>query len=272
MAAQSSVFVSYKDPIDTIKSNVIGTMNVLEAIKNEKSIKVGLIITTDKVYLNLEKKKKFKEDQPLGGHDIYSGSKAASEIIFHSYQKSFYQGSKCNISTVRSGNCIGGGDWTKDRIVKDCAEKLIHNKKLIIRSPKATRPWQHVIEPLVGYLTLAEKMFKNKKFSGAWNFGPSLKNNLKVIDLVNFSRKILKSKSDIKIIKNKLYESTHLALNSDKSLRYLNWKTILTAKEAIKYSLDWYKLYFQKKSKNSVVQFSKNQITKYFLLMNKRVK
>ncbi len=272
LAAQSSVFVSYLDPIDTIKSNVVGTMNILEAIRQEKSVKVGVIITTDKVYLNLEKKKKFKENEALGGHDIYSGSKAASEIIFHSYQKSFYQDLMCKISTVRSGNCIGGGDWTKDRIMKDCAEKLIHNKKIIIRSPKATRPWQHVIEPLVGYLILIQKMSKNKKYSSAWNFGPSLKNNLKVIDLVNFSKKKLKSKSKVKIIKNKFYESTHLALNSNKSLRYLNWKTILSAKEAISYSLDWYKFYFQKKSTNSVIEFSINQIQKYFYLMHKRGK
>ena len=271
LAAQSSVFVSYSDPIDTIQSNVIGTMNILEAIKSEKSIKAGIIVTTDKVYKNLEIKKKFKENEALGGHDVYSGSKAASEIIFHSYQKSFFQNLNCNLSTVRSGNCIGGGDWTEDRIMKDCAEKLIQNKKLLIRSPNATRPWQHVIEPLTGYLILAEKMHKSKNYSSSWNFGPNLKNNLKVIDLVNFSKKILKSKSKIKLEKNNLYESTNLALNSDKSLKYLRWKTILTAKEAIKYSLDWYKSYSQIKSKERMIEFSKKQIQKYLYLLKRRV-
>jgi CDP-glucose 4,6-dehydratase len=270
LAAQSSVLVSYIDPIDTIKSNVIGTMNILEAIKNQKSVKVGVIITTDKVYLNLEKKKKFKENEALGGHDLYSGSKAASEIIFQSYKKSFFQNTKCNISTVRSGNCIGGGDWTKDRIMKDCAEKLIHNKKLIIRRPKATRPWQHVIEPLVGYLLLVQKMYRNSKYSSAWNFGPGLKNNLKVIDFVKFCQKTLKSKSKIKIIKNKLYESTNLALDSSKSFKYLNWKTIFTAKEAIKYTLDWYKFYFQSNSRKKIISFSQKQIKNYLTLLNKR--
>ncbi len=270
LAAQSSVLVSYSDPLKTVNSNVNGTMNVLEAIRAEKTVKVGVIVTTDKVYQNLEKNKKFKEDAHLGGHDIYSGSKAASEIIFQSYKKSFFNLDKCRLSTVRSGNCIGGGDWTKDRIMKDCAEKLINNKELVIRSPKASRPWQHVIEPLFGYLILAEKMFYNKKFSGAWNFGPNLKNNFKVLELVKFSKKFLNSKSKIRIVKNKFYESTHLALNSKKSLRQLKWKTILTAKEAIKFSLEWYKLYFDTKSPELVTQFSLNQIKKYQLIIKKR--
>ncbi len=272
LAAQSSVLVSYKDPIDTIKSNVNGTMNILEAIKSTNSVRVGIIVTTDKVYLNLEKNKKFKENEHLGGHDVYSGSKAASEIIFQSYKKSFFKNSKCQISTVRSGNCIGGGDWTKDRIMKDCAEKLIHNKKLVIRSPKASRPWQHVIEPLFGYIALSEKMFLNKKFSGPWNFGPNIMNNLKVIDLVNFCKKNLKSMSTIKIVKRKFYESTHLSLNSNKSSKYLGWKTILSAKEAIKFSLDWYKLYFETKSPKNMVKFSFEQINKYKNLLKKRNK
>ena len=262
--------MSYKKPIDTVKSNVLGTLNILEAISKEKSIKVGLIITTDKVYLNLEKKKKFKENEPLGGHDLYSGSKAASEIIFQSYKKSFFQNTNCCISTARSGNCIGGGDWTKDRIMKDCAEKLIKNKKLVIRRPKATRPWQHVIEPLVGYLVLAQKMFKSSKYSGAWNFGPSSKNNLKVIDLVKFCKKNLKSKSQIKIIKNKYYESTNLALDSSKSFNNLNWETLFTAKEAIKNTLDWYKFYFNRNSRKKIISFSKKQIKNYFNLLNKK--
>ena len=171
MAAQSSVLVSYKDPINTIKSNVMGTVNVLQALRNCPSLKSAIIVTTDKVYLNLEKKNKFKEDSQLGGHDVDSSSKAACEIISDSYIKSFFNKSDSNIATVRAGNCIGGGDWTKDRILKDCAESFIFNKKIIIRSPKASRPWQHVMEPLFGYIKLAEKLFNNKRYSGSWNFG-----------------------------------------------------------------------------------------------------
>ena len=270
LAAQSSVFVSYKDPIDTIHSNVIGTMNVLEVLKSNKKIKVGVIVTTDKVYLNLEKKKKFKEDEQLGGQDVYSGSKAASEIIFQSYKKSFFKNHNCKISTVRSGNCIGGGDWTKDRIMKDCSERLIFDKELTIRSPNATRPWQHVIEPIFGYLKLAEKMFSGKKFSGAWNFGPNINNNLKVLELVNYCKKTLSSKSKIMIKKSNLYESTHLSLNSQKSSKYLGWKTILSAKEAIKFSLDWYKLYFKTKSSKEIIKLSLNQIQTYRKLFQER--
>jgi CDP-glucose 4,6-dehydratase len=267
LAAQSSVLVSYEDPIDTIESNVIGTANVFETIKKNSFIKVGIIATTDKVYLNLEKNKKFKESEQLGGHDIYSGSKAASEIIFQSYKKSFFDNSKSGVATVRSGNCIGGGDWTKDRIMKDCAEKMINNKYLEIRKPGATRPWQHVIEPLFGYLSLAKKIYENKKFSGSWNFGPNKKNNLKVIDLVNICKKKLKSKSIIKIKKNKLYESTNLSLDSSKSSKLLKWKTILTAKESIELALDWYKLYYEKKNSKKIIDFSLSQILEYKKLL-----
>ena len=162
LAAQSSVLESYKTPRQTVLTNVIGTTNIIEATKLCKSTKSLIIVTTDKVYLNLEKIP-FKENDNLGGHDIYSGSKAAAEVLSHSYIKSFFNlKPKCNVATVRSGNCIGGGDWTKDRIIKDCAEAFLKDKNLIIRSPNATRPWQHVIEPLFGYLNLSEKLFYKK--------------------------------------------------------------------------------------------------------------
>ena len=273
LAAQSSVLVSYKNPIDTIMTNVIGTTNILEAIKSSKSVKAGIIVTTDKVYLNLEKQKKFNENDPLGGHDIYSGSKAASEIIFQSFLKSFFQDNRLNLATVRSGNCIGGGDWTKDRIMKDCAEKLIFNKKIVIRSPNASRPWQHVIEPLHGYIKLAEKMYSNKKdYNGAWNFGPNLKDNMKVWKLVNFSKKILASKSKILREKPKFYESSHLSLNSSKTLKKLKWKTLLKAKEAIEMTLDWYSFYYKnrKYNKDKIVEFSINQIKNYYKIILNR--
>ena len=216
MAAQSSVLVSYKNPNDTVTTNIIGTTNLLDSIKDCKSVKSAIIVTTDKVYLNLEKKKRFKEIDHLGGYDVYSGSKASCEVITHSYINSFFKNSHCKIATVRSGNCIGGGDWTKDRIIKDCAESLIFNKQMTIRSPKASRPWQHVIEPIFGYLTLAKKLYINKKFAGSWNFGPNIKNNIKVIDVVNYGKKFLNSKSKIKFVKKKYYESEHLSLDSSK--------------------------------------------------------
>jgi len=261
MAAQSSVLVSYKNPEDTIKTNVIGTINVLQALKNCKSVKAAIIVTTDKVYLNLEKKKKFKETDHLGGYDIYSGSKASCEVLTHSYLNSFFQNSNCKIATVRSGNCIGGGDWTKDRIIKDCAESFYFNKNITIRSPKATRPWQHVMEPIFGYLKLAEKLSLNKKFIGSWNFGPNLKNNIKVINVAKFGKKILNSNSKINFTKQKYYESQHLSLDSSKASKYLSWKTYLKSKEALKLTFDWYKFYYQ--NKNKIIDFTFDQINNY---------
>ena len=249
MAAQSSVLVSYKNPSDTISTNIIGTTNLLQSIRECKSVKAVVIVTTDKVYLNLEKKKKFKEIDHLGGYDVYSGSKASCEVITHSYINSFFKNTKCKIATARSGNCIGGGDWTKDRIVKDCAESLLFNKKITIRSPKASRPWQHVIEPIFGYLKLAKKLFLNKGFEGAWNFGPNNQNNMKVIEVVKFGKKFLKSKSKINFTKKKYYESEHLSLDSSKAKKRLQWKTNLKSHEALKLSFIWYQFYYKNKNK-----------------------
>ena len=263
LAAQSSVLVSYLSPLSTIKTNVIGTINVLEAIKNCTSVKSAIIVTTDKVYLNQEKKKKFKESNHLGGYDIYSGSKASCEVLTHSYLNSFFKESECNIATVRSGNCIGGGDWTKDRIVKDCAEKFIFNKDITIRSPRASRPWQHVMEPIFGYLKLAEKLYKSKKFIGPWNFGPNIKNNLTVLEVAKFGKNLMRSNSKIKFTKSKFYESEHLSLDSSKSKLFLNWKTYLKPKEALKLSFDWYLLYYKNKNLKKIIEFTFEQIQDY---------
>ena len=264
-AAQSSVLVSYKSPKDTIATNVLGTINLLDSLKNDRYVKSLVITTTDKVYLNLEKNKSFKEDDSLGGYDIYSGSKAACEVVVHSYKKSFFQNGKCNIATVRSGNCIGGGDWTKDRIVKDCAESFLNEKKLIIRYPNATRPWQHVMEPLFGYIKLSEKLYKNKKYEGSWNFGPNRKSNLKVIQVAKFGKNFLNSKSKIIIKKNKFYESTYLSLNSNKSLKYLKWKTKLSAETALRLTFEWYKYYKLNKNFTKIIELTRKQINDYLI-------
>ena len=239
---------------------------MLEAIRSCNTVKSAIIVTTDKVYLNLERKIKFKETASLGGHDIYSSSKAACEILSESYIKSFYSKiNDCKIATVRSGNCIGGGDWTKDRIIKDCVESFLFNKNLVIRSPRASRPWQHVMEPLFGYLKLAQKLyFDNKrKFVGSWNFGPNIKNNLKVIDVAKLGKKILNSKSKILKTKQIYYESEHLSLDSKKSLGFLNWKTSLTSQQALKLTFEWYKFYYNKRLKNKIVNFTFDQINNY---------
>tara|TARA_B100000886_G_scaffold295080_1_gene221781 strand:- start:38245 stop:39330 length:1086 start_codon:yes stop_codon:yes gene_type:complete len=268
LAAQSSVLVSYQNPEDTIKTNIIGTFNVLKAIKLNKSVKSAIIVTTDKVYLNNDKKISFDEDSKLGGYDLYSSSKACCEIVTESFRKSFFENSKCNIATVRSGNCIGGGDWTKDRIVKDCVEAFVHNKNLLIRSPNATRPWQHVMEPICGYLKLAEKLnSKNgQKFIGSWNFGPN-NINLSVLNLAKLGKKIFNSKSKIIINKNKKnikHEAKYLSLNSKKSLRYLKWKVYMKPELSLKLTFNWFKVFYQsKKNKKKVIDLTREQFKNF---------
>ena len=260
LAAQSSVLVSYKKPLPTVISNVLGTANILEIIRKMNSIRSAIIVTTDKVYLNLEKKKRFKEDSKLGGFDLYSSSKAASDIVAESYIKSFFKKQKCGVGIVRSGNCIGGGDWTKDRIIKDCAESFSKNQKLVIRSPNATRPWQHVLDPLCGYLKLAEKLYVKKNLSGSWNFGPNKKNNLKVKKLVLIGKKIFNSNSKIVFKKKNYYESENLSLDSSKSYKLLKWKTRFFDKEALKMTFEWYKNFYSEKDKVKLMNLTFKQI------------
>ena len=273
MAAQSSVLVSYNNPHDTINTNIFGTFNVLKAIELNKSVKSAIIVTTDKVYLNEDKKINFSENCKLGGHDIYSSSKACCEILTDSFRKSFINSKKCRIATVRSGNCIGGGDWTEDRIVKDCVESFIYNKKLSVRSPKATRPWQHVIEPLHGYLKLVEKLnSKNAdKFIGSWNFGPS-KINLSVLNFAKLGKKILNSKSKIiinqKNLKNR-HEAKYLALNSNKSLKNLNWKVCMSPEKSLDLTFSWFKcFYLNRKKKKEVINLTLKQIKDFQKIIN----
>ena len=271
LAAQSSVIESFKDSRNTVLSNVLGTSNILEVLKDQKSVKCLIIITTDKVYQNYKYLKKFDERSELGGDDIYSSSKACCELLTRSYVKSFFSRSNLKIATVRAGNCFGGGDWTKDRIVKDCLEKFYLNKNLFIRSPDATRPWQHVIEPLVGYLKLTEKLYSKDgaKFIGPWNFGPSRKQNMKVLNLAQLIKKKLHSKSRI-IIKRKdkrffnknfkVFESKYLYIDSNKALKKLKWKSKLSIEDSVKLTVDWYKSF---KKKENILNFTKKQINNY---------
>ena len=271
LAAQSSVIESFKNSRNTISSNIVGTSNLLEACKDNKNVKCIIIITTDKVYQNYKVIKNFDENSLLGGDDVYSGSKACCEILVNSYKKSFFNDSKCNIATVRAGNCFGGGDWTKDRIVKDALESFYLNKDLILRSPDATRPWQHVIEPLTGYLALAEKLCsKNgKKFAGPWNFGPSTKQNMKVLELAKLIKNTMKSNSKIKIRRKdkrfqnkkfKVFESKYLNINSSKAFKRLKCKSMLPISRSVLYTTNWYEGF---KKKENLLDLTINQIKSY---------
>tara|TARA_B110000967_G_scaffold40208_1_gene40069 strand:+ start:3914 stop:5014 length:1101 start_codon:yes stop_codon:yes gene_type:complete len=276
LAAQSSVIESFKNPRNTVITNTIGTFNLLEAIKKVKSVKCVLIITTDKVYQNYEASKYFDENSKLGGDDIYSGSKACCEILVNSYRKSFFQKSSCRIATARAGNCFGGGDWTEDRIVKDAVECFYENKRLVLRNPEATRPWQHVMEPLFGYLLLIQKLCSKKgdNYQGPWNFGPSIKQNLKVIKLVKIIKRAVNSGSKIIVKKNfkkfknkniKIFESKHLNINSNKAKKFLKWFPFLTIKSSVDLTVEWYKAF---KDKKNLLFFSRSQISSYIKKVN----
>ena len=270
LAAQPQVLESYLNPLDTIKTNVIGTANILEISKKFNFIKAIVIITTDKVYRNFNKKIRFAEEFPLGGEDIYSSSKASADLISQSYIKSFFKKKHCNIGIARAGNCIGGGDWTKFRILTDSSNSFLSNKKLYLRNPKSIRPWQHVFEPLNGYMLLAEKLYKKKGklFTESWNFGPREKKHITVKQFAENYRKALSSSSKIEVKKSKeKKEKTYLDLDSQKAMKRLKWKPLLNIEKTIKLTADWYLAY---KKKKNLMSFSINQLKEFMLIKSKK--
>lgn len=269
LAAQPLVRMSYEKPVDTFQVNVMGTVNVLESIRNTPSVKAGIIITSDKCYENNELNLAYKENDPLGGHDPYSASKGATEIITSSYNKSFFdlknQKNKVGIATVRAGNVIGGGDWAQDRIIPDCMRSLYVKKPIKIRNPNAIRPWQHVLEPISGMLLLAQKMFeKPHGFNEAWNFGPKNSVNLNVKEIVKKIIKEWKNPAEwqdlSKRAKNSVHEAKYLKLDSSKASKLLNWQPTYSVDEGIRKTTDWYWSFFKKED---MKEFTKMQIERY---------
>ena len=252
-AAQPLVLDSYQKPLETYETNFNGTLNLLESVRELKIKSPLIIITSDKCYENINKKKGYKETDKLGGADPYSGSKGATEILCKSYYESFFNKKHKIINpmvTVRAGNVIGGGDWSKNRIVPDVIRTILNNKILNIRNPKATRPWQHVLEPLHGYISLAEKLYTNKKnFSGAWNFGPNISQKKTVEYLVDKMKKQWPYTTNIKIKINrsnsKKKEHKLLHLDYSKSKKYLNWKPKWNTQKTIKQTINWYVKYYK---------------------------
>lgn len=262
LAAQPLVLESYKNPHYTVETNTLGTLHVLEAFRLTKTAKVLITITTDKVYENYEWIYGYREVDRLGGKDTYSASKAAAEIIIHSYQKSFFENDNSKlIASVRAGNVIGGGDWSENRIVPDCIKALEKNEPIIIRNPYATRPWQHVLEPLAGYLLLGEKLLQGKnEFQSAWNFGPIYENNKNVETLVaNIIKLYGEGVYKIEQNTNAPFESYFLSLDITKAIQKLNWSPILNFEETIKFTIDWYKNY----QKEDAYDICFNQIAEY---------
>jgi CDP-glucose 4,6-dehydratase len=264
LAAQSIVSSSYRDPLKTFQSNILGSANLLEAFRKNNTPSM-IYITSDKCYLNLDLKKDYKESDELGGLDNYSSSKASAELIFSSYFHSYFKDKKKHLSlgTVRAGNVIGGGDMKTNRLIPDIVKSIKDNKKILIRNPHSTRPWQHVLEPLSGYLILGQKLL-NKKIKittyPSWNFGPERKNCKNVITIV---KKILthwEIKKKIIIKKEKMHEAKFLSLNINKAKKELNWRPKLSLDQTIGFTIDWYKSFFEAKKMQN---FSSEQIEEY---------
>ena len=251
LAAQSLVKTSYNDPVLTFKSNSIGTLNILESLRCLKKKCSVILVTSDKSYKNLEIKRGYKETDLLGGEDPYSASKACAELIIQSYIKSYFRNKRILISVGRAGNVIGGGDWSKDRLIPDCFRSWSKKKITTIRNPNSTRPWQHVIEVVYGYMLLAKKLHNNPKLHGeVFNFGPSYKKNYKVEEILTFFKSIWSAcKWKINAKNTNQKESVLLKLNSTKANQILKWETLLSFKETLIYTLNWYKEYYLNDSK-----------------------
>jgi CDP-glucose 4,6-dehydratase len=268
LAAQPIVSLSYLDPVETISTNVIGTTNILEALRISNHKCIAIIITSDKAYDNIEQVWGYKENDKMGGKDIYSGSKGAAELIIKSYYQSFFKGPKSNVrlGIGRAGNVIGGGDWAKDRIVVDCMKAWHKQETVEIRSPNSTRPWQHVLEPLSGYLNLGYRLASDNSLDGkAFNFGPRAEQNHTVQQLIkdlsvywNFEDGF-----DAYVVTDNIpfHEAGLLKLNCDKALFFLNWQANLNYIETVQYTSEWYYNFYI--DKTNMHEFTMMQINNY---------
>ncbi len=250
LAAQPLVRLSYDQPVETYEVNVMGTINVMECIRKTPETKVGIMITTDKCYENKEQIWGYRENEAFGGYDPYSSSKGAAEIAISSWRNSFfnskdYEKHKKSIASVRAGNVIGGGDWSLDRIIPDCIRALEKGEAISIRNPKAIRPWEHVLEPLSGYLLLGQKMYEDpSKYCEGWNFGPNLDS---IVPVWEIGEKLIKyygsGRLEDKSKKGELHEAKLLALDITKARFNLGWKPRWDIDKAIEKTVEWYKEY-----------------------------
>lgn len=264
LAAQPLVRFSYKEPVLTYMTNVMGTLNVLEAARNFGGVKAFVNVTTDKCYENNEQNIAFEESMPMGGYDMYSSSKACVEILSQSYRSSFLSSSNSNfaLATARAGNVIGGGDWAEDRLIPDCVKAINNDVVIDIRSPNSIRPWQHVLEPLSGYLLLGFLLYEHGfEFAEPFNFGPELSYNMRVVDVVrvlieNYGRGQFEINES-----TEYHEAKTLLLDINKAKNKLGWMPVWSCYEAVKNTVDWYKAFYQ--GETDMCEFSLNQIKDY---------
>ena len=267
LAAQALVRPSYENPLETITTNALGSANLLDALRGLDKHVVAIMITSDKAYDNVEWVWGYRETDRLGGKDPYSASKGMAELVIRSYADSFFNSPDSNVRVgiTRAGNVIGGGDWAVDRIVPDCMEAWANGKTVDIRSPHATRPWQHVLEPLSGYLCLAENLYLDGQNHGeAYNFGPSADQNYSVSRLIDEMAKYWNQIkwNDVSENEGHVHEAGLLKLNCDKALSDLEWHSALQFEETVKMTVEWYKEYYQNQNQ-SMYDFTISQIESY---------
>ncbi len=274
LAAQALVRTSHEMPLATFETNAMGSANILNSILDIDKRIVCVMITSDKVYFNKEWVWGYKETDRLGGRDPYSASKAMAEVAIESMINSYFNNSlnTKHIGIARAGNVIGGGDWARDRIIPDCVRAWSSNKLPTIRNPFSTRPWQHVLEPISGYLVLAENLFFSNDHHGeAFNFGPASEQIHTVLDLLLEMKKNWENVKwkDLQKVEDKIYEAGLLKLNCDKALSQLAWKSTLNFKETVDFTVSWYKTYYSD-PRSSMHEFSMDQIEKYAELAKSR--
>lgn len=263
LAAQPLVRLSYSEPVLTYQTNVIGTLNVLETARKTPSVKAFVNVTTDKCYENKEVKRGYKEDDPMGGYDMYSSSKGCVEIMSSSYRRSFLQKENTYaMATARAGNVIGGGDWALDRLIPDCIRGINKGIDIEIRNPIAVRPWQHVLEPLSGYLLLGEKLLTDgKKYADGFNFGPNEESILTVAEVAKQLTEIYGKGKVVIGEKSPLHEAGLLMLNIEKAKKVLGWQPAYTANEALQKTVEWYRHFYNKDI--DMYEFTCRQIDEY---------
>jgi len=264
MAAQSLVLYSYENPVETYETNVMGTVHVLEACRQSASTKAAVMITTDKCYENREWVWPYRENEPMGGFDPYSNSKGCSELVISAYHQSFFSDTQQTtaVGSARAGNVIGGGDWAENRLIPDFMQAIMEGRPLTIRSPSSIRPWQHVLEPLRGYLTLAEKLSENgNKFSEGWNFGPHQSDSREVQWIINHISKLWGEGATWLLDTNPHpHEATYLKLDCSKALTLLGWEPRISLATTLEWIVEWYKQYSKKSDMRKVTL---QEITRY---------
>jgi CDP-glucose 4,6-dehydratase len=245
-AAQPLVRRSYKEPLETFSTNTLGTANILQSARQCDSVKAVVIITTDKVYENLEVPRGYKETDVLGGYDPYAASKACAEIVVNSFRRSFYETEKKLLASCRAGNVVGGGDWAEDRLIPDIVRSAARGDTTFIRMPGAVRPWEHVLEPISGYLLLGQYLLEGKsEFAEAWNFGPDVESNVTVGEVVKRASEIW-NKIHIDVSKEpQPHETTLLMLDCEKAKTRLNWKPVWNLQQTIEKTVEWYREFYE---------------------------